>query len=303
MIFDKDAKVRTVVNKLEKLNNVYRTPILELIAGKHNFETEHLEGGLRFRLDFEKVYWCSRLHSERERVLKTLKNGEVICDAFCGIGPFALRAAKEAKSRVFASDLNPECFKYLKENIKINKLGDLVTPDCKDARVFIYETLEASFKGEIEKIDHFYMNLPADGLEFLDVFPKFFTENSHYLNQWDLYGGGLVHVYCFVTQSDHQGRLRQVVDRVSKVMPGVKEEDVEGIHSLKTVSSEKEMLCVSLRLTKENCSKVGVVEEVLLKKRAELEENEQKEDASGGEEENGDEGIEAGGVSSKKLKD
>ena len=34
VILDKAGKVTTVVNKLEKLNNIYRTPILELIGGK-----------------------------------------------------------------------------------------------------------------------------------------------------------------------------------------------------------------------------------------------------------------------------
>lgn len=56
VILDKDAKISTVVNKTEKLSNVYRTPILELIAGDKKYETIHVEGSLRLKLDFEKVY-------------------------------------------------------------------------------------------------------------------------------------------------------------------------------------------------------------------------------------------------------
>lgn len=122
VILDKASRVKTVVNKLEKLNNVYRTPILEVIAGEACYETVHVEGALNFKLDFEKVYWCSRLHQERMRVLATLQPGQTICDAFCGVGPFALRAAHEKSCLVYASDLNPACYKYLKINIEVNGL-------------------------------------------------------------------------------------------------------------------------------------------------------------------------------------
>lgn len=61
--------IRTVVNKTEKLHNVYRTPELQLLAGDHNYEVEVREQGTRLALDFEKVYWCSRLQPERDRLL------------------------------------------------------------------------------------------------------------------------------------------------------------------------------------------------------------------------------------------
>jgi tRNA (guanine37-N1)-methyltransferase len=36
---------------------------------------------------------------------------------FCGIGPLAVKAAAKKQIKVIANDLNPDCFKYLKENI------------------------------------------------------------------------------------------------------------------------------------------------------------------------------------------
>lgn len=221
VIQDKDFKVTTVVNKTEKLSNVYRTPILELIAGEDNYETIQLEGKLKFKLDFEKVYWCSRLHAERDRVLQELTPNQVICDAFCGIGPFALRAAKEHNCRVFASDLNPECYKYLVENIALNKLSKKVTPSCADARDYIYGILTQTYATKIPTINHYYMNLPADAIEFLDVFPRWFKDHPEWLKPGVIFQESKVHVYCFVYNADQEGRLDQVVERAQKVMPGV----------------------------------------------------------------------------------
>jgi tRNA (guanine37-N1)-methyltransferase len=44
--------IKTVVNKTDKLHNVYRTPELELLAGEKDYEVEVREQGTRLRLDF-----------------------------------------------------------------------------------------------------------------------------------------------------------------------------------------------------------------------------------------------------------
>jgi len=54
---------------------------------------------------------------------------------FCGVGPLSLLAAKKG-ARVIANDLNPACFRYLKENIVKNKVDSKVIPFGIDAREF-----------------------------------------------------------------------------------------------------------------------------------------------------------------------
>ena len=95
------------------------------MAGEKNYVVRLKEVGTTFELDFEKVYWCSRLQQERDRLLKKLNPGEVLGDIFCGVGPLALRAAKKG-IYVIANDLNPECFKYLEINANINKVQNKI---------------------------------------------------------------------------------------------------------------------------------------------------------------------------------
>ena len=62
--------------------------------------------------------------------MDTLKPGETLCDMMCGIGPFAIPAAKRGVF-VYANDLNPDCVRYLRENATLNK----VPFRCPDANV------------------------------------------------------------------------------------------------------------------------------------------------------------------------
>ena len=79
---DKNAGIRTVVNKTSALKNEFRTPELEYLAGfffyktyniylligVESFETEVKEGNCIFELDYSKVYWNSRLQGDRDKL-------------------------------------------------------------------------------------------------------------------------------------------------------------------------------------------------------------------------------------------
>ena len=97
---------------------------MEILAGKVDYNVEHKEGNCLFKFDLRYTYWSSRLQGERDRVLKLIKNNEILCDAFCGVGPLSLRACKKG-IKVFANDLNPSCFKYLNNNIIMQKVNYL----------------------------------------------------------------------------------------------------------------------------------------------------------------------------------
>lgn len=95
-----------------------------------------------------KVYWNSRLEHEHLRLVQTFRPTDIVLDVMAGIGPFAVPAAQRgckvgfvscstlawlrtcmaASSthqwllQVYANDLNPDSFRYLKENVRINKV-------------------------------------------------------------------------------------------------------------------------------------------------------------------------------------
>jgi tRNA (guanine37-N1)-methyltransferase len=48
----------------------------------------------------------------------------ILGDVFAGVGPFALPAAKKG-CNVYANDLNPVSYKWMVENVKLNKVSGL----------------------------------------------------------------------------------------------------------------------------------------------------------------------------------
>lgn len=61
VVLDKTPSVKTVVNKLNTIDNTFRNFQMELLAGTDNFITRAKENGYIFELDFSKVYWNPRL--------------------------------------------------------------------------------------------------------------------------------------------------------------------------------------------------------------------------------------------------
>ena len=58
---DKVPTVKTVVNKLNQIDNTFRNFKMELLAGEDQFVTKVRENDCNFELDFSKVYWNPRL--------------------------------------------------------------------------------------------------------------------------------------------------------------------------------------------------------------------------------------------------
>ena len=61
---------------------------------------------------------------------------DVVCDMMCGIGPFAVPAARRGCA-VLANDLNPDSYRWLLENVRRNKVSDRVRCYNMDGRAFV----------------------------------------------------------------------------------------------------------------------------------------------------------------------
>ncbi|RKP03817.1 hypothetical protein CXG81DRAFT_23514 [Caulochytrium protostelioides] len=142
VILDKCATIRTVVNKLDSIDHTFRFFKMEVLAGDDDFLTTVREDQVKFQFDFSRVYWNSRLQGEHHRLVsRHFQKGQAIADVMAGVGPFALPAALHKECLVFANDLNPESYKWLKANTDANHLGHLVVPFNQDGRAFITDSL------------------------------------------------------------------------------------------------------------------------------------------------------------------
>eukprot|EP00455_Lapot_gusevi_P007806 TRINITY_DN13345_c0_g1_i1.p1 TRINITY_DN13345_c0_g1~~TRINITY_DN13345_c0_g1_i1.p1 ORF type:complete len:487 (-),score=117.51 TRINITY_DN13345_c0_g1_i1:132-1568(-) len=171
VILDKNfPRIRSVVNKTSHIVNQFRVFPMELLAGEDNYQTEVRQHGVTFRFDFSQVYWNSRLDTEHARLVSFFQPHHIVCDLFCGIGPFALPAAQKG-CRVYANDLNPKSFEYLQSNIVANKLSGRVEAWNDDARAAWLRLRQLQRGGQApQRIHHIIMNLPMSAVEFLDVF-------------------------------------------------------------------------------------------------------------------------------------
>ena len=181
--------LRLVVREVEKTSGQYRTRGIEVIAGSGSTETVHFEFSSKFHLDVASVYFNPRLSHERMRVASQVMGGEVVVDMFAGVGTYSILIAKmQSRARVFSIDLNPAAYKYLQENIFVNKVADKVTPLLGDSR-----EVASKLPGIADRV---IMNLPSDSQTFLGAAAKFLRKS-----------GGILHFYCFGSRSEELQNL------------------------------------------------------------------------------------------------
>eukprot|EP00178_Gracilaria_changii_P013566 TRINITY_DN3829_c0_g3_i1.p1 TRINITY_DN3829_c0_g3~~TRINITY_DN3829_c0_g3_i1.p1 ORF type:complete len:484 (+),score=41.46 TRINITY_DN3829_c0_g3_i1:488-1939(+) len=242
-------RITTIVNKLENTGGPYRTFAMEVLAGEHNLITSVKENGCTFSMDFSKVYWNSRLETEHRRIINSLREDDILADAFCGIGPFTIPAAKQKKCKtVYANDLNPSSVKYLRENVKLNRMDEtsLVT-SCSCAREFLTRLV----REEHIPITVVVMNFPAGAPEFLDVFRGLYGD-------WQREKPPimpLVHCYCFVKGMEDLQSARERtrtalcghLDDAVRILP----DSAIDVRDVRDVAPRKRQVCVTVRVPEE----------------------------------------------------
>ena len=234
--------IKTVLTKTSEIDSTYRNFKFNVLAGEDNYVTQVKETGLRFQLDFSKVYWNPRLATEHEKMVLMIPNDgkQVIFDVFAGIGPFALPIAKKrSPHKVFANDLNPESFKWLNMNTKLNKIKDDVLETFNlDGREFIKTIIKRNLlKMQPDHCAHIIMNLPALAVEFLDVFPDL-LQDDHISSKITVY------VYIF---SNAEDKIADVKERVHKSLLN-KEVTNISVDYVRSVAPQKDMFRASFNL-------------------------------------------------------
>ncbi len=189
-------RIKTVIRAETSVSGEYRTRSVSVLAGERRTETLYRENECRYLLDLSKVYFTPRLSTERMRIADMVQDGDLVVDMFAGVGPFCILIAKRHPgTRVIAVDKNPDAVRYLRENVKLNRVGnvEIREGDARDA-----------VKG-IKGADHVIMNLPHSAMDFLEDALGVLKE------------GGVVHFYALAHEDDlFDGILRRIEDMADR---------------------------------------------------------------------------------------
>ncbi len=188
--------VKVVLVKTKKYSGKFRLPKLKIIAGERRKETIHKENNVRLKLNVEKVYFSSRMSTERKRIYLQVKTGEKILVMFSGCGVYPCVIAKNTKAKeVYGIEINPTAHKYALENLELNKVENVKL-----------------FKGDVKKVipklrkkfDRVLMPLPKGGEDYLGVALKAVKK------------GGIVHFYDFLYEDEFDKALEKIKEACKK---------------------------------------------------------------------------------------
>ncbi len=206
-ILTKHKHVKTVLRKVGEVEGDYRIAKYEVIYGGET-ETIVKEHGCRFLVDPTKAYYTVKLSGERERIARMVREGERVLVMFAGVGPYAIVIARLSKpSEVIGVELNPVAVEYFRQNVKLNKVEEIVKViegDVKD----VVPRLEGSF-------DRVVMPAP------------YHAENHIYLLEGKLREGSYVHVYTFAGEEEVVDIRRKVKEEFSEIGAEVEVEKIK----------------------------------------------------------------------------
>ncbi len=189
--------VKSVWCAVGEVSGEYRVREYVHLAGEKRSETIYKELGCLFKLDIRKVYVSPRLNYEHRRVMMQVSSGEVVVNMFAGVGLFSIIIAKHRSPRkVYSIDINPDAYRYMVENIRLNKLEGVVIPLLGDAARVVKNQL-------IGVADRVLMPLPGLSYEYLEYailslkpgYPRY------------------IHVYEFTTAMKGEDPIRKVEER------------------------------------------------------------------------------------------
>ncbi len=195
-ILSRHKNVKTILRKIGEVGGVYRVARYEILYGEKT-ETIAKEFGCRFLVDPTKVYYSSKLSTERGRIARLVREGERVLVMFAGVGPYAILIARLSKPKeVIGVEINPIAVEYFKKNVILNKVQDVVKVYEGDVRDVVPK-LEGRF-------DRILMPAPYSAEDFV------------YLLKDKVKIGGFVHYYTFAGEEEESKLPLRVKDLFRK---------------------------------------------------------------------------------------
>jgi len=226
-------RIRLVVRRASPARDPERVHAYEVLAGSGGFETLHKESGCVFKVDISKAFFSSRLQYERSRIASLVKPGEVVVNMFAGVGPFSIVIAKKVPNvKVYSIDVNPEAYKLMVENVKLNKVEDRVVPLLGDAA----EVIDLyNLEGVADRV---LMPSPEHAINYLAKAVE------------SLKAQGVIHYYDVAHRA--KGLREHVLERVSRILDCMRcRWRVEGVREIRSVAPSKTYVCADIFVEKE----------------------------------------------------
>ena len=104
-----------------------RSSQVKMIKGNSG-EVEFVDNGVKFWLDVTKVMFSSGNVTERHRIGEINMDGEIVIDAFAGIGYYTLPMLVRSNAKhVYACEMNPNSIMALRHGAELNQVLDRLT--------------------------------------------------------------------------------------------------------------------------------------------------------------------------------
>ncbi|MDO8537759.1 MAG: hypothetical protein Q7S21_02640 [archaeon] len=194
-----NSNIQTVLKIAGEHGGLFRIQQKKFVLGKRNFIAHYKENGCVFEFDVRKVFFSPTYASERMRVAKLILPDEIVGAFFAGVGPFPIVFAKNSlMKKAIAIELNPDAVKYLKKNIKLNKVEGKVEVIKGDVSKVVRKNNFAGF------FDRIVMPLPRNASDFLDS--AFFSIKRN----------GFVHFYEFVPKTSGFEKTIELIQKKAR---------------------------------------------------------------------------------------
>ncbi|MHA1269714.1 MAG: class I SAM-dependent methyltransferase [Candidatus Helarchaeota archaeon] len=189
----------TVCLKKGEIVGKFREPQIELLIG-NNTETIVIENQIMYKFDVMKIMFAKGNINERRRYIPLIKENEIIFDFFAGIGYFTLGIAKYSKVlKVYSFEINPISYKYLLENLRINKINaNKAIPIFGDCRI---KALEIQ-----EKADRILMGILPSPKSCIDTAFKVLNEEH-----------GIIHYEGILNENESPNKILEDIKIVAKL--------------------------------------------------------------------------------------
>lgn len=199
--FKKFPRIKTICVRTGPIRGRFRKPQLKVLISRvksKKTETIHKESGILYKLDVRKLMFAKGNINERHRLAKLAKPAETVLDMFAGIGYFSLSLAKKVK-QVYAIELNPTAYRYLLENIKLNRL---------------YNT--KAVYGNCAKV---ISRLARQGIEANRIIMGYLPDAFSFLNAAFRVArqGTVIHYSCLISRREKDKGIRDIINKIGMV--------------------------------------------------------------------------------------